>query len=111
MVADSLDPVSETIEGDSPHHQISLRPCINLTKDLQLDLWTRYVSNLPNQDIKSYISLDTRIAWRPIENVELSLVGQNLLDPQRPEFNQTTFLNVFNTEVQRAAYGKITWCF
>jgi iron complex outermembrane receptor protein len=105
---DSGDPISELAEGDSPHHQVSLRSSINITNDLDLDLWARYVDNLSSQDIGSYISLDTHIAWRPLHNLEFSLVGQNLIDSQRAEFNQDTFLDVATSEVERSVYGKFT---
>jgi len=108
---DSGDPISETAEGDSPHHQVSLRSSVNITRNLDWDLWARYVDNLTRQDIGSYVSLDARIAWRPRNNLELTLVGQNLLDPQRPEFDQDTFLDVAISEVERSVYGKITWQF
>ena len=71
----------------------------------------RYVDNVPTQSISSYVSLDARISWRPRNNLEFALVGQNLLDPQRLEFNQDTFLDVRSTEVERSVYGKVTWEF
>ncbi len=107
----SLDPLAETVEDVSPRHQISLRPSINLRNDLDLDLWARYVSRIPDQNIHSYITLDIRIAWRPLDNIELSLVGQNLLDPQRRESGKNNYLPVSSTEVQRSVYGKIAWTF
>jgi iron complex outermembrane receptor protein len=41
--------------------------------------------------------------------VELSLVGQNLLDNQHLEYIQETFTQA--TEVQRSVYGKVVWEF
>ena len=77
---DSRDILSEGAEGDSPHHQFSLRSSIDLPGDLEFDLWIRYVDNLPNQDVGSYITFDTRLGWTPHKDIELSIVGQNLLD-------------------------------
>jgi len=108
---DSLDFTSDSAEDDSPSHQFSLRPSINLTKDMELDLWVRYVDNIPGQDVGSYVSLDARIAWRPRNKLEFTLVGQNLLDPQITEFGQDAYLDYTTTEVERSVYGKITWEF
>jgi iron complex outermembrane recepter protein len=45
-----------------------------------------------------------RLGWNPTENVELSVVGQNLLDNQHAEFGVTSPLR---EEVERNIYGKI----
>jgi len=109
--SDSADPATETDEGDIPHHQMSLRSFVNITNDLELDLWSRYVDNIAVQHVDSYVSLDIRIAWRPLTDLEVTLVGQNLLDSHRLEFNQLTFLSGATSEVERGIYGKITWQF
>ncbi len=107
---DSTDQTSELTEGENPHHQFSIRSSMNMKKDLDLDLWARYVDSLPTQGMSSYVTLDVRLAWRPHKDLELSIVGQNLLDSQHPEFQ--SFLDyTFSTEVERSVYGKITWHF
>jgi iron complex outermembrane receptor protein len=50
------------------------------------------------------VALDVHLGWRPTKNLELSIVGQNLLDPQHPEFGTPAT----RTEVQRSVYGKVT---
>jgi len=35
-----------------------------------------------------YTRFDTRLGWKPNDNFELSLVGQNLFDPSHPESNE-----------------------
>ena len=57
----------------------------------------------------SYVTLDVRLAWRPRNNLELSLVGQNLLDSHQKEFESQLF--TLGSEVERSVYGKITWGF
>ena len=108
--ADSGDTMSESAEGESPHHQISFRSSTDLPMDLELDLWVRYVDNLPTQNVGSYITLDTRFAWKPHKQLEVSIVGQNLLDNYHPEF-QPEIVDTSPTEVERSVYGKITWQF
>jgi iron complex outermembrane receptor protein len=104
----SGDTMAEDAEGESPEHQLSLRSSWDLLPNLDFDLWLRYVDNLPSLGIESYVTLDTRIAWRPNKNWELSIVGQNLLDAQHKEF-KPEFGKVLTTEVQRGVYGKVLW--
>jgi iron complex outermembrane receptor protein len=97
-------------EGSNPHHQFSLSASIDFPSDVTLDCAVRYVDQLPARLIDSYVVLDIRLAWRPIKNLELSIVGQNLLDDRHPEFNPS-FIPGPATEVQHSVYGKVTWRF
>ena len=98
------------IEEKSPEHQLSLRSMMNLPYNLQLDLWLRSVDELDAIDIPDYTTLDARLAWRALDTLELSIVGQNLFESRHPEFVDNQF-NFFNTEVERSAYVKLTWEF
>lgn len=108
---DSRDTVSERAEGESPHHQLFLRSSMDLSRDLELDLWVRYVDSLPDLGVRSYVSLDARLGWRPRQDLELSIVGQNLVDSHHSEFGPDAFVKTSPTEVERSVYGKITWSF
>jgi iron complex outermembrane receptor protein len=68
------------------------------------------VDELPSQDMDSYITLDVRLGWKVRENVELSVVGQNLLDDRHPEY-EPEFIDTIPTEVERSVYGKVMWQF
>lgn len=111
---DDFDAMANAV---SPRHQLSLRSNIAINKRLDFDLWLRYVDDSAATDlsilalhqIDNYMTLDVRIAWRPQENVEFSLVAQNLFDSQHLEFVQETFTSP--TEVERSIYGKLTWSF
>jgi iron complex outermembrane receptor protein len=108
---DSTDTTSAAdIEGSSPEHQVSLISSIELPDNISLDLWARYVDRLPARDIDSYFTFDARLAWRPTENLEFALVGQNLWDNRHPEFS-VGLVEVQRTEVERSVYAKITWRF
>ena len=100
----------DTEEQGSPHHQASIRSILSLPYNVELDSWVRYVDSLPSASIPNYWELDLRIGWKPWENVDVSLVGQNLLDKHHPEM-AWSFLQTEKTEIQRSVYGKITWGF
>ncbi len=96
------------IEGSSPRHQISWFNSIDLPGNVTFDAWLRYVDALPAVSVRSYFTVDTRLAWRPSPNLEISLVGQNLVDSSRREFVSVDGLS---TRTQRGCYGKITYEF
>ncbi len=102
--------------GVNPRHQFSLRSLFNPRFDLDLDLWIRYVDGLDDffgvnhQTVDAYWQLDARAAWRPLPDVELSIVGQNLLDDKHPEF-LSELGDVPLTAVERSVYGQVRWEF
>ena len=101
---------SEDAEGESPRNQISLRSMMNLRADITLDTWLRYVDNLPTYGIDNYVALDARVAWQVNPTVELSLVGQNLLDNAQPEFGYL-FINTIPSEIERSVYAQVRMTF
>jgi iron complex outermembrane receptor protein len=114
---DTRELLDRTQNSDAPKHQVSLRAAVNLRQDLDLDIWLRYVDeiktfyalSMADLDIDSYLTLDARLAWRPCDNLEISVVGQNLLDDKHPEYLQESY--TMPTEIERSLYGKITWRF
>ena len=108
--ADSRDTTGDAAEGEVPQHQFSLGSALDLSHDLELDCRFRYVDELPNLGVDSYVSLDVRLGWQPIEGVGFALVGQNLLDSHRLEYSPE-FVDTLPTETQRGLYGRISWEF
>jgi iron complex outermembrane recepter protein len=107
---DSLDPLPDNPDGASPRHQWYLRSSLDLPFHLEQDLTLRFVDRLPSLNIPSYYSLDAQVNWRPIEFLELSVGGQNLLNDQHVEFIPE-FINTMPTTVRRSFRGNITWRF
>jgi iron complex outermembrane receptor protein len=101
---DTSTPAS--IEGTSPQHQVVVQSFFNLPGRLEFDQTYRYVSALPAQNVKSYGTADVRLGWHLNRAFELSLVGQNLLQPDHAEFGGDPGPLV---GIKRCAYGKITW--
>ena len=101
---------SSAVSQDYPAHQLSLRTAFSPTSTTEMDLWLRYVDELPAQDIDSYVTLDARASWRPVPALELSLVGRNLLESEHAEFLQE-FNETEPVEVGREAYLELRWHF
>jgi len=101
--------------GSSPQQHVSLRSSISPWNNIELDVLFRYVdtntsvSSFGTAVIKDYVSMDIRLAWQPIDNLELSLVGQNLLAEQHFEYRQE--YTTSDTEIDRGMYGKLAWRF
>ncbi len=102
----STDPTNGTSEGDDPEHRFALRSLMDLPGRLELDAWLRYVDALPQPRVPAYTELDLRLGWRATGGLELSLIGQNLLHSQHPEF-----WTVVQKEVERSLLGRVTWRF
>ncbi len=95
---------------ETPNHQLSLRSSLDISQNFECDLWLRYVDDILGGTVKSYTALDFRVGWKPCKNMELSIVGQNLLESQHREYYEY-LLRGDPGEVERSVYGKITWKF
>lgn len=109
-------------EGQSPKHQLHLQSSFKLPHRVELDLIGRFVASLsgfnPNgvlgfsDGIDHYVSLDTRLAWRPpVKNMSLEIVGQNLLANHHAETGASPTVRNPSVEISRSVYGKLTWRF
>lgn len=101
------------VTGGSPRHQGSIRSGFDLGKQVEMDFWLRLVDQVAYIDqttIPGYITMDVRLAWKPLKSLELALVGQNLFQNRHPEYIPE-FINTTASEVPRSVYGKITWRF
>ena len=105
----SNDPTSiPGYEGSSPRHQVVIQSFVNLPKKLEFDQTYRYVSALPAQTVASYQTMDARFGWHITRELELSVGGQNLLQPHFAQYGGDPGGPV---EVKRSAYAKLVWRF
>lgn len=104
------DPLTEP--HANPQHTLSLRSLFNLTDEIELDAWGRYVDKLyvDQRTIPAYVTLDLRLGWHPLKELEFSLSGQNLLDGQHPEFSDILYIPVAS-QIQRAYLAQVSWRF
>jgi iron complex outermembrane receptor protein len=92
-------------EDKSPEQQLSVLSRFNLSKKIEIDNSLYLVDELSSFDIDSYARFDTRFAWRPSNNVEISAVAQNIFDKNHGEF--TPFLFSGASDVGRSAYLRL----
>ncbi|MEO8410529.1 MAG: TonB-dependent receptor, partial [Propionivibrio sp.] len=102
------------LDGSAPKRQGSLRMAWNPRADTDVDVWLRRVGESPEVTegiaIPAYNELDVRLAWRPARNVEVALIGRNLLHDKHQEF-ATELLDVPEMQIERSLFGQVTWKF
>jgi iron complex outermembrane recepter protein len=102
--ANSLDVgTAPIIEGSSPRHQATAQSDLDFAKHFHFDLTYRYVSALTRQNVPSYSTGDARFAWDFAQHFQLSVVGQNLLQPHHLEAGDEL------VGIKRSVYGQISW--
>jgi len=102
-------------ETADPENRVSVRSSMDLPGGMELDAALRWVDAFIYNDngapgrVPGYVELDLRLGWRPLEELELSLVGQNLLNDQHPEYVISG--GEQPKEIQRGFHGKVTCLF
>jgi iron complex outermembrane receptor protein len=102
------------VEGSTPRHQFGLRSLLDLPARFQLDTHVRNVTAIRSipaivtgEGLGGYAELDLRLAWDGWKQLELSVVGQNLLHDHHAEFGPPAARG----EIERGVYGRIAWGF
>ncbi len=102
------------LETQDPQQQFSVGAAIDLPHQWEFDTRLRWVDTLKNfsggqfGSVPAYFELDARLGWRVNDHLELTLVGQNLLHDQHPEYS---FPSATRSEIERGFYGKAVWRF
>lgn len=98
----------------NPEHQFSLRSLLNIANNIEFDSWIRFTDNFVNEirndggrEIGTRLDLDLRLGWHVNEELELSLIGQNLIEDSSLEWSQPLFGQP-ESEAERGVYLKLT---
>jgi iron complex outermembrane receptor protein len=107
--ASSQDPAIEANRGQSPKHEFQIRSRFTPRPRWDWDASLAYTGRLDAFNLPAVPRVDTRVAYRISESVELSVTGSNLLQPRHAEFGDQAGL--LHTLVQRSVFAKMTWRF
>jgi len=122
-ISSSQDVFSFSGKDSSPPHQASVLSYLDLPWDLELDLAVYYHGRKGNNlnlalgdKLSAYTRHDLRLAWRPSDRFEISVVGQNLLDRLHSEgadfFEGSAFVTGQpQSSVERSVYAKVSMSF
>ncbi|MBI2432112.1 MAG: TonB-dependent receptor [Candidatus Hydrogenedentes bacterium] len=105
-----FDPLTFTLDGDAPEQQVYLQNLFDIGDAWEFDTVFRYVDALPSLGVDDYLTMDVRLAWKPRENLEIALVGQNLLERHHGELT-SSFVNSLPTDVERSVFARVSWRF
>jgi iron complex outermembrane receptor protein len=106
-LATSRDTVTvPVLEGSSPQHQVQVQSYLDLPRSFEFSQTYRYVSSLPAQLVGGYHTVDARVAWHPNRHLELSVTGQNLLQPRHAEYGGDPGPLV---GIKRNVFATLTW--
>jgi iron complex outermembrane receptor protein len=106
---DINDALNETAD---PEHQFSLRSSADLPWRLKFNADLRWVDTLHTNSgptpgtVPAYFELNSRLAWQASPQIELSLVGENLLHASHPEYG---FPEPTLIEIDRSVWAKLAW--
>jgi iron complex outermembrane receptor protein len=100
------------LDGSTPRSQFGLRSLLTLGRRFDFDAQFRHhtrIRRIPLEvsgaGIAGYSELDLRLGWLATPQWTFSLVGQNLLHAEHPEFGRIETRG----ELERAAYLKAEW--
>jgi iron complex outermembrane receptor protein len=119
--ADELEAITTNVEdfitSASPEHMVSVRAAVDFLDNWQCNLWLRYIdeittrnsTNLLDQtrELEDYYLLDINLVWSPTEHMDISLVGQNLLEDEQLQY--TSEYVTPPTAIERSFFAKLTW--
>jgi len=109
----SVDGPTEFTEG-TPERIFTLRTGYTISPTLQWDAWLRHASATqtyafrPARRVDPYWTLDMRLGWKASRELELSIVGQNMLDTRHLEAINEPLPSMIN-EVERGVYLRADW--
>ena len=79
------------IDGIDPERKWQIRSTYNFRNDLDIHQNLYYVDRIPQYNVDSFMRLDIGMTWRPNDTTDVSLWGQNLLEPSHEEYHSTYF--------------------
>jgi len=95
-------------ENEAPSNMFHLNSQLNLNDNIELNTTLYYVDSILQYDVPAYMRLDMGLTWHVSEDMDFSLIGQNLLDKSHLEFGES---GIIATETQRGVFGKLTYRF
>lgn len=100
------------LEKTDPRHQFVIRSLLDLPANVEIDAAVYFVDGLEgampvlqSDNVRQYARLDLRIGWKPLDWLELALVGQNLADTRHAEFYDVQRNQ--SSQVPRSGYAKL----
>jgi len=104
----STDTSRGLTESQAPDRQFFVHSSVDLPAHLGLDVGLRAIGEIARRQVPAYREMNARLTWQPTPKLELSIVGQNLLNPRHLEFGAP---GPTRREIVRGVYGMVEWRF
>lgn len=101
----SNDVSAPATSDKDPSHTWQLRSAYNIAPNKEFDVSVRHVAELNNPDVPAYTAVDARFGWRVRKDIELSVIGQNLLGTEHAEYGSQQF----RSEIPQGVFFKVDW--
>lgn len=109
---------AEALEKSAPHHYGSLRSQWNVDARQQIDIWLRGSAGFERLDapyttmkrVPGYVTADLRYAYRVDRNLEVALIGRNLIGTRRFEYI-SDYIPTVATELAPSVMLSTRWAF
>lgn len=88
-----------------PSNYWTLRSLFDIAPGQEIDLTIRHAGKLERPAVPAYTAVDLRYGWKVRPDLELSLIGLNLLDPRHPEWAAAPG----RSEYERSVFIKAVW--
>ena len=106
----SANPSGASRYGQYSENMYSLRMDWITSQSTSLNLWASYVDEVETISIPDYWNLMARFAWQVNPDLELSIVGRNLLESEHPEF-VSEVSDLVPAEIERSLTAELRWSF
>ena len=90
--------------GD-PELSSIIRSTYSISDRVELNTTLRHVTKVEGFELPAYTALDMHISWALTPTLDLSVVGQNLLDSHHSEFGAAPG----RSEFERSIFAKLVW--
>lgn len=91
-------------------HQGSLQSRLNLSHNIETDLWLTYTDEIAVQNQPEIWDLSIRLGWQPTPQWQLELVGQNLLHSHKKQLTSEV-ISVMSSEIERGVFLRVNYQF
>lgn len=94
--------------SNDPRNRVYLQSSMDLTDALQFDAILRYVDGRNGTMLDDYTTMDLRLAYEVTRDIQVYVVGRNLLDGAHAEALADEFTNTEATDVEREVYAGVS---
>lgn len=92
------------VAGNSPEYQAAVYSYLDLAHNLSIYTGLRYVDELPNRNVPSYVAADLHLVWQATRQLRAGLTVHNLNDKTHQQFGGSQL-------IERSALLSLAWTF